>query len=125
MTTWTSDELALIEAADELELAALRRDGMLRKPVTIWVVRHGDDLYARSWRGPTGIWFRAAQQTHDGRISAGGVEKDVRFVNAGDDVDGSVDVAYRSKYRRYAGSYLEPMLRPQARATTLKLVPRS
>jgi hypothetical protein len=125
MTTWTSDELARIEAADELELAALRRDGMLRKPVTIWVVRHGDDLYVRSWRGPTGSWFRAAQQTHEGRISAGGVEKDVRFVNAGDDVDAAVDDAYRSKYRRYAGSYLEPMLRPQARATRLKLVPCS
>lgn len=25
-----------------------------RSPVTIWVVRHGDDLYARSYRGPGG-----------------------------------------------------------------------
>lgn len=91
--------------------------GTLRPYVTMWVVRAGDDLYVRSWRGPTGGWFRAAQQTREGRISAGGVEKDVRVVDAGD----GVDDAYRSKYRRYAGSYLEPMLRPQARATTLKL----
>jgi hypothetical protein len=27
MTTWTGEELARIGAADELELAALRRDG--------------------------------------------------------------------------------------------------
>jgi len=47
MTAWTGEELARIGAADELELAALRRDGTLRKPVTIWVVRHGDDLYVR------------------------------------------------------------------------------
>ena len=29
MTTWTSDELTKIGAADELELASLRRDGTL------------------------------------------------------------------------------------------------
>jgi hypothetical protein len=121
---WTEDELERIAAAEELEIAPRRGDGTLRAPTTIWVVRVGDDLYVRSWRGPTGSWFRTAQQTHEGRISAGGVEKDVRFVDAGDDVDAAVDHAYRSKYRRYAGSYLEPMLRPQARATTLKLVPR-
>jgi hypothetical protein len=53
MTAWTREELSKIEAADELELATLRRDGTLRNPVTIWVVRHGDDLYIRSWRGRT------------------------------------------------------------------------
>ena len=34
MGTWTSDELARIEQADELELAFERRDGGLRLPVT-------------------------------------------------------------------------------------------
>ena len=42
MTAWTSDELAKIGAAEELELASRRRDGAPRKPVTIWVVRHGE-----------------------------------------------------------------------------------
>jgi hypothetical protein len=124
MTTWTTDELRRIGAADELQIAPLRRDGTLRNPVTIWVVRVGDDLYVRSWRGPTGSWFRAAQQTHEGRISAGGVEKDVRFVDAGDDVDAAVDDAYRGKYRRSGAGYVDPMVAPEARATTLKLVPR-
>ncbi len=45
MTAWRSDELSSIEGADELDLASVRRDGTLRNPVTIWVVRHGDDLY--------------------------------------------------------------------------------
>ncbi len=48
MAKWTSDELDKIGAADELELAPLRRNGTLRNPVTIWVVRLGDDLYVRS-----------------------------------------------------------------------------
>ena len=51
MATWTSDELTKIGAADELQIATLRRDGTLRKPVTVWAVRHGDDLYVRSVNG--------------------------------------------------------------------------
>ncbi|MCW2947149.1 MAG: hypothetical protein JWR24_3866 [Actinoallomurus sp.] len=54
MATWTSDELSMIEAADELEIAPLRRDGTPRRPVPIWVVRDGDDLYVRSYRGSDG-----------------------------------------------------------------------
>lgn len=39
MSTWTSDELDRIGAAEELELASLRRDGTQRQYVTMWVVR--------------------------------------------------------------------------------------
>jgi hypothetical protein len=125
MTTWTSDELARIEAADELELAALRRDGTLRKPVTIWVVRHGDDLYVRSAYGRTSAWFRGTRVRHEGRIRAGGVEKEVTFVAADHDLDDQIDAAYRAKYRRYAASLINYMVSPEARTTTLKLVPHS
>jgi hypothetical protein len=120
---WTEDELRRIATAEELAIAPRRRDGALRAPTTIWVVRLDDDLYVRSWRGPTGGWFRVAQQTHEGHISVGRVDKDVRFVDAGDEIADAFDDAYRSKYGRYAGSYLEPMIAPQARATTLELVP--
>jgi Uncharacterized protein conserved in bacteria (DUF2255) len=48
MTAWTRDELDKIAPAEELQLASVRRDGTLRHPLTIWVVRHGDDLYVRS-----------------------------------------------------------------------------
>jgi hypothetical protein len=58
MTTWTSDELDRIGNAEELRLATQRPDGTLRDPVTIWVIRYGNDLYVRSWRGPGGLWFR-------------------------------------------------------------------
>jgi hypothetical protein len=50
----TRDELDKIEAADELELASPRSDAALQEPVTIWVVRHGDDLYVRSMKGRKG-----------------------------------------------------------------------
>ena len=125
MSEWTSDELDKIAAAEELQIAPLRRDGSLRKPVTVWVVRHGDDLYIRSWRGRTAAWYRAAQVRNEGRIQAGGVEKDVTFVDADPDINDAIDAAYRTKYHRYSDSYVRPMISPEARATTLKLVPRS
>jgi hypothetical protein len=121
-TAWTADELDQIGAAAELEIAPRRRDGTLRRGVPIWVVRVGDELYVRSWRGSGGSWYRTAQATHEGHVSAGGVERDVSLVEAHDEVDDAIDAAYRTKYGRYP-SYVEPMIAPQARATTLRLVP--
>ena len=123
MTAWTHDELSTIGDTEELDIAPLRGDGTLRKGVTIWVIRVGDDLYIRSYRGGSGAWFRAAQARHVGRIRAGGIEKDVTFVEETDPgINDRIDAAYRTMYRRYA-SYVPPMISPKARATTLKLVP--
>jgi hypothetical protein len=122
---WTADELSAVDAEDELRLASMRRDGTLRGLVTIWVVRHGDDLYVRSMNGRAGSWFRGTEVRHEGRISAGGVERDVTFVDADDDINDRVDDAYRSKYRRYAQSIVGSVLTPKARSATIKLVPRS
>jgi hypothetical protein len=119
---WTTDELDRIARAEELEIAPQRRDGSIRRPLPIWVVRVGDDLLIRSWRGASGGWYRAAEATHQAHISAGGVDKHVTLADAGDDVNDAVDAAYRTKYGRHSG-YVEPMIAPQARATTLKLVP--
>ena len=125
MTMWTSDELTKTGAAEELQIASQRRDGTLRNPVTVWVVRHGDDLYVRSVNGRTAAWFRGTQVRHEGRIWAGGVEKDVTFVDADHDIDDELDAAYRTKYRRYAASIINSMVVPQAQAATIKLVPRA
>jgi hypothetical protein len=111
MTAWTSDDLNKIGAADELQIAAFRRDGTLRNPTTIWVVRVGDDLYVRSAYGRDAAWFRGTQLRHEGRIEAGGVEKDVAFVDV-DEADKAIhdqiDAAYRSKYRRYPDRFVIP-----------------
>lgn len=123
MTTWTSDELDRIAAADELRIQARGADGILHAPVPIWVVRHGDEIYVRSYRGAGGAWYRTAQASHEGRIEAGGVTTDVSLVEVGDGVNNAVDAAYRAKYGR-CSSYVAPMVAPAARETTLKLVPR-
>ena len=91
--------------------------------MTIWVVRHGDDLYVRSVNGRESSWFRGAQERHEAHVEAGGADKDVLLVET-DDVNDELDAAYRAKYRRYAESIVGSIVTPQARAATLKLVPR-
>lgn len=125
MTDWTREELEKIAAADELQLASERPDGTLRKPVTIWVVRLGDDAYVRSVNGRTSHWFRGTEDRHQGHVRAGGVDKDVRFVEPTEDVNDEIETAYRTKYQRYGAGLVDPLFTPDARAATLELVPRS
>ena len=125
MTIWTSDELNKIAAAEELQIASVRRNGTLRKPVTVWVVRHGDDLYVRSAYGRTSRWFRGIQDRYEGYIRAGGVDVDVTFLDADPEINDQIDGAYRAKYRRFPATYVNHIVSPEAPATTIKLVPRS
>ena len=125
MTAWTSDELNKIGKAEELEIVSLRSDGTLRSPVTIWVVRVDEDLYVRAVKGRAGPWFRGVLTCHMGRISSGGVEKDVTFVEeAGTAICELIDSAYREKYHRYTKEYVDACVTSEARDATLKLVPR-
>ena len=123
MNPWTTDELDKIGNAEELQIATLRRDGTLRKPVIIWVVRLGNELYVRCVNGLEGAWFRGVLTRHEGRIWAGGVEQDVTFVEESDpEINAKIDEAYLSKYSRYP-QWVAPMVTSEVRAATIKLVP--
>jgi hypothetical protein len=124
MTTWTREDLDKLGAAEELALAPLRRDCTQRKPVTIWVVRVGDELCVRSVNGRTSRWFRGAQARHEGRISASGVEKEVIFIDADHRLNDAIDAAYRAKYRRYQARIVDSIVSPEARSATIRLLPR-
>jgi hypothetical protein len=125
MTTWTHDELDRIAQADELAITALRDDGEQSAPTTISVVRDGDDLYVRAYGGHDGSCFRTARARHEGRIGAGGVDREVTFVEEADPaVNDRLDQAYRAKYHDHEASHVEPVPTRAARAATLKLVPR-
>jgi hypothetical protein len=124
MPIWTIDELNKIGNAEELQIASLRNDGTLRKSVIIWVVRVGDDLYVRSVNGRTGSWFRGMQARHEGHIRAGVVDRDVAFVEDDDpNINGQINDAYRTKYRRYP-SAVDHINSSAAQAATIKLIPR-
>ena len=124
MSAWTKEELTKIGNAEELDIASLREDGTLRKPVIIWVVRLGDELYVRSEKGRESAWFHGAQTKHAGRIRAGGVDKHVNFVEEPDLALGEqLDAAYKAKYRRYPSS-LEHINSAEARKAAIRLVPQ-
>jgi hypothetical protein len=118
---WNRNELEAIGAAAELSVAPRRPDGALRPSTPIWVVRVGDDLYVRSYRGPSGSWYRAAVRARAGHIRADGIERDVSFEQADAIEPTRIDNAYRTKYGR--SSYLDAMLSAEAAATTLRLIP--
>jgi hypothetical protein len=124
MTDWTTQELEIIGDAEEIHLATARTDGSLRPYVPIWVVRVGDDLFVRSYRGPDGAWYRHARQHSHGRIRRSELERDIDFADPGATPSGAIDEAYSTKYGRYGGSYVDTMVRPDVAQTSLRLIPR-
>lgn len=121
MSRWTPTDLDAIGNAAELHVAPWAGGATPRRPATVWVVRVGDDLFVRSYRGQGGVWYRTAQRSHRGRIRAGGVERDVTFEEAADADSRRVDDAYRAKYGR--SGYVNAMVTTAAAETTLRLVP--
>jgi hypothetical protein len=124
MTTWTDDELRSVGNAVELQLASIRADGTLRPYVTMWVVRAGDDLYVRSAYGSTNPWYLRAKESGIGRIRAGGIERDVRFVDADPSVHEEVDAAYHAKYDNYGPKIVGTVVGDDAHAVTIRLEQR-
>ncbi|MGW7290890.1 DUF2255 family protein [Streptomyces xiamenensis] len=125
MSAWTNDELTRVGDAEELRIASLRQDGSLSSWRTIWVVRDGDDLYVRSVKGTDSDWYRATRPRQEGRIRAGGVEKDVSFQDADPALNDQVDAAYRTKYGHYPRSIVDSVLTDGADSTTMRLLPRT
>jgi hypothetical protein len=123
MADWNPTELEHIAAEHEIEVSALRDDGALTKPVTIWAVRVGDELYARSYRGKGSGWFKAVERRHEGRIEAGATAVDVTFEDAPHHLDEEIDAAYKAKYG-YPSGPVDSIITDVAKATTIRLVPR-
>ena len=121
MATWTPEELDRIGQAEELHLATRRRDGGLSRYVTMWVVRVGGSLYVRSAYGPGNPWYRQARAAGEGRVRAGGVERDVTFESADAAVQSGIDAAYHAKYDRYGPQIVGSVTGPDAHAVTIRL----
>lgn len=118
MNTWTPADLAALDAAQEVRIRTVRRDGSLRSPVVIWVVTTDGRVFVRGARGTTTSWYGNALRT--GRLHIEGHETTVR---PADDADiPAVDAAYRTKYGHYR-SIVDDLVRPDKQAATLELIP--
>jgi hypothetical protein len=123
MADWNPTALEQLAAAREIEVSSLREDGALTKPVTIWAVRVGGELYVRSVRGSAGGWFKDVERRHEGRIEADSAAVDVTFEDVPHHLDEEIDDAYKVKYG-YPSDPVDSVITDAARATTIRVVPR-
>jgi hypothetical protein len=123
MSRWTEEELRSVDAAQEIDIAPVRRNGALRRPTPIWIVRAGDDLYVRAAYEANKGWHGVARTSGQARISITGFERDVSIEDADEAVLDQVDAAYRQKYGGYA-SIVDSITDAEHRVTTLRLAPR-
>jgi hypothetical protein len=123
---WSSEEVEQIGRSEELEIAATRDDGTLRRWVPIWVVCVGGQAYVRTWSRRDNGWFGHVVDSRRARIRVRGVEADIAVEDVGEgdaELREAVDTAYRVKYERYGSSTVDRMATDSAAAATLRLVP--
>ncbi|MDX2529656.1 DUF2255 family protein [Streptomyces europaeiscabiei] len=80
------------------------------------MVRVGDGIHARSVNGAGSDRYRGIRARQEGRVQAGGVGKDVRIVDVGDEVNDAVDAAYRAEHGHYAAYILKAVTSPEPEA---------
>lgn len=124
-STWSADELRRIGEVSELRIASERPDGTLRPFATIWHSPLDGELYVRSAHGPENGWFRRALRAGVGRISAGGVERDVTFESADAAVRADLDRELHRRYDRFGPGPVAAITGPDTLETTLRVVPRA
>lgn len=123
MKAWAKDELRRIAESDDLHISPFREDGRTYgTPTWIWSAVVDGDLYVRAYNGRNSRWYQAAMNRTAGRITAAGIMKEVTFEPVDGAIQGSIDDAYRAKYKD--SPYLSPMIGAQARSATVKLRPR-
>ena len=120
---WTAQELAALDAAFSIVLAARTDDGPLRDSVEIGLVVTPDGAFVRAYRGPVSGWFQATQARGQGTIRFGGRTVPVRFDHAAPEdepaIHDTIDRAYVRKYGGGSGG----IATNRARATTVRIIP--
>ncbi|MFF2031078.1 DUF2255 family protein [Arthrobacter sp. NPDC058192] len=123
MTDWTPAELTSIGSTDDFHISPFRADGATYgTPTWIWSVVVDGAVYVRAYNGTSPRWYGSAMSQRAGRITAGGIAKDVSFVPAHEaSLNARIDAAYRAKY---AGSpHLPTMITDRVRAATVRVDP--
>ena len=112
-----------LDRADEIRVAPDRRDGTPGPLVIIWSVLVGDELIARSARGPEGGWYKRALASGTGRIRVGNEDIDVTFESAPDAHHAAIDAALHAKYDRYGPGPVGSIVGEKAAGVTVLIRP--
>lgn len=120
---FTSEELKLINEADDLKISPFREDGKTYgTPTWIWAVVADGELYVRAYHGQKSSWYQAAIKQKAGRIHAAGMIKDVTFEPVIDDgINEKINEAYQEQYG--SSPYFPPMIADNAKSATVKIIP--
>jgi hypothetical protein len=123
---WTADDIRRIGSAEELQIAARRADGTLRRWLPIWVVCVDEQVYVRTWYRRNTGWFAHVLDSRRACVRVPGLQADVAVEDVGagpDRLRMDIDAAYRAKYEPYGTSTVENMVAAAAAAATLLLSP--
>jgi hypothetical protein len=123
MTDWTPVELTSIASTDDFHISPFRADGTTYgTPTWIWSVVVEGAVYVRAYNGTSSRWYGSAVSQRAGRMTAGGIAKDVSFVPVHEaSLNARIDAAYRAKYAR--SPYLPTMITDRVRAATVRVDP--
>jgi hypothetical protein len=119
--SFPKNTIALLDRTPEVDIETRSPKGTVHA-VRIWIVVDGDDVFIRTYRGPTSRWYRELVAAQGGALVVNGKRIPVRAVNAADSASVKrTSDGYRKKYRK--GSSLDSMLVPSVLPTTLRLEP--
>jgi len=123
MSTFSADDLKLIERTPDLYVAPFREDGKTYGTFTrTWALVVDGKVYVRAANGQDSRWYRAAVAQTAGRVRVGDTVFDVTFERAGSDLDDAIDAAYEAKY---PGSSAVPIMQADGpKSATVVISPR-
>jgi hypothetical protein len=114
------ETIALLDRTSEVDIETRSPKGTVHS-VPVWIVVDGDDVFVRTYRGPTSRWYREIV-AGPGALVVNGKRIPVRAVKAADSASVKrTSDGYRKKYRK--GTPLDNMLVPLVLPTTLRLEP--
>lgn len=126
MSTWTAEQLAAIEANEDLFVAPFRQDGTTYGTDTqTWALVVEDKVYVRAANGRDSRWYQAAITQGAGRVRIAGTYIEVTFTDAGTENAAEIDAAYEAKYGTSEESFAVPIMQGQGpKSASVQISPR-
>jgi hypothetical protein len=118
---FSEPDLAALAAAEEIEIETRAADGTVHRAIVWPLVRDGV-TYIRSYKGPSGRWYREALADPDVALHVDGRTLPARAEHAPDAT--SIDACSAALSEKYPSSQsLAAMLAPGVLPTTVRIVP--